>query len=312
MGPIVARELDRCTAPQAIGFDEFCATLSEGGVDLTHDEGVASAAALLARLYENRSFLADIALSELKAGCKSSRQDNPYGAQVMMLDRVSGSHFVRANFWPAADDPLLALSGLGHYAYHLPHDHNFDFVTVGYAGSGYRSRWYEYDYAKVAGYTDEPVDLIAVEEGALTPGRMLHYRAHRDVHDQHPPETLSISINIIPENLNALWLDQYHFDLDRRCLSQLPTIGQSEVALRIAAILSDDGLDLAHDFARHHPSERVRWQAWRALLASHADQRARAALMETAVSDDSALVSGEARGWLAALAGRMETGVGAD
>lgn len=306
----MALDLTQSGSAEPIGFDEFCAQLTEQGVDLADDDCAGALAKLLARLNANRTFLADIALAELKTDCSSQVSMNAYGAQVLMLGRVAGSHFIRANFWPANDDPVLKASGARHYAYHLPHDHNFDFLTVGYWGPGYRSRWYEYDNAMVAGYCGEKINLAPVEDGHLSPGRILHYRAHRDVHDQYPPATLSISVNIIPENAHAVWRDQYHFDLDRGCLSEVATIGQTEIALRIVAALSEDGLDLAHEFARNHPSDRVRWHAWKALLAAQKDAAARLALLENATSDASSLVGGEARRLQSELTNWVETGVG--
>ncbi|MEQ1508905.1 MAG: transposase [Sphingopyxis sp.] len=302
----MADDLGSAIGAQAFELEEFNARLGETAVDLSNAEGVALAAHLLARLSANSNFLADHALGVLKNSWDNSRATNPYGAQVLMLNRVAGSHFIRANFWPSADDPVLRASSAGHYAYHKPHDHNFDFITVGYLGPGYRSRWYEYDYATVTGYAGEAVELTPVEEGVLNRGRLLHYRAHRDVHDQLPPAALSISLNIIAENPTAVWRDQYHFDLDRHCVSSIATLSPNEIALRIAAALSGDGLDLAHEFARRHPSERVRWQAWRALIGNEISPSKRVALMEMAQSDASSLVSNEACALLASQLGGMD------
>lgn len=290
-----------------IDFDEFAASLRQSGVDLSHEDGVVRAAAMLASLYTDRTFLADRALEELKANCARQTEINRYGAQVLVLDRVAGSHFIRANFWPSRDDPVLLASGEGHYAYHLAHDHNFDFLTLGYWGPGYRSRWYEYDYAQISGYCGEAAGLSLIEEGLLSPGRMLHYRAHRDVHEQLVPDALSISINIVPESPTSLWRDQYHFDLARGCVASIATISQNEILLRIAAALSDNGLDLADDYARHHPSERVRWQAWRALIGRCATVAQRTSLLEVAASDTSSLVRGQANILLDKLADMMES-----
>ena len=191
-----------------IDLAEFTARLDEQGCDLSHEEGASRAGELLSRLHTNRTFLGDVAIAELKNACRAQDDINRYGAQVTMLHRVPGRHFVRCNFWPAADDPVVQASGERHFVYHLPHDHNFDFLTIGHIGPGYRSDWYDYDGAAVAGYPGEPAGLRLVERGQLHEGRMLHYRAHRDVHTQFAPDALSISINIVPERPAAQWFDR--------------------------------------------------------------------------------------------------------
>lgn len=214
-----------------------------------------------------------------------------------MLHRVPGRYLIRANFWPAADDPTLLASGSEHNFYHQPHDHNFDFLTVGYAGPGYRSRWYECDPPIRDGHIGATVHLVPVEEGQLTPGRILHYRAHRDVHDQLPPEALSISINIIPERPDIVWKDQYFFDVTASRISGLPTIAANEVLLRLAAVLApEEGRDMAHDMALCHPSHRVRWTAWRALIGSAETPADRQQLIEQAAASGCAsIAAGAAR-----------------
>lgn len=286
----MAVDLGAQPAVAVVEFDEFVARLDETGVDLGTDDGVHRAAAALAALAGNREFLVDRAIMELKDNCIRQQDDNRYSAQVLMLHRVVGRYFVRANFWPSLDDPVVQASGTEHYFYHVPHDHNFDFVTVGYSGPGYRSRWFEYDHAAVSGYVGERAGLRPVEQGALTQGRLLHYRAHVDVHDQIPPQALSISINIVPESTMAVWRNQYFFDVDADCITGLPTISQAEVALRIAAAFSDNGRDVVEQMALHHPADRVRWRAWRAMIGSERSASARRMHAQAALMDRSPLV----------------------
>jgi hypothetical protein len=296
------RELAGAIGAEPIAFDAFCAALDEHGCDLAHDEGVEAARALLAQLYANRDFLVERALDELETAC-SGQADNGYGAQVLMLHRAPGRHFVRANFWPAEDDVVLQSSGRRHYFYDVPHDHNFDFLTVGYLGPGYRSDWYEYDRSAVAGYPGEAVDLTRTECGTLSQGRMLLYRAHRDVHVQLPPTALSISINIVPEVPGTAWRDQFLFDIDAGRIAAVPTITASEIALAIAVTWGgEDAVEQARHVARAHPSPRFRWRAWAALVGSAGGDDQRAALLETAVGDPSPVISIPARHRLDLLA----------
>lgn len=280
-----------------VTLDELVARLDETSWSLHSPDAAMQVAEWLAALGRNTHFLADLALDELKQQCSGQARDNRYSSQVLLLHRVPGHYLIRANFWPAGDDPTLRASGSDHYFYHQPHDHNFDFLTIGYAGPGYRSRWYERDPAMRQGYIGAPAVLTPVEEGQLSPGRILHYRAHRDVHDQLPPDALSISINIIPERPDIAWHDQYFFDVAGGRISGLPTLASSEILLRIAAVLAPEhGHDLAHDVAVRHPSHRMRWSAWRALIGSagNADERQRL-IGQAAASSCASVAAGAAQ-----------------
>jgi len=279
----------------AIDLEECVARLDERGCDLSHVEGVASAAELLAGLSANRSFLIEQAMAELRQRCAGQQAGNRYGAQVLMLARRPGAWFIRANFWPAVNDPVLQASGAEHYFYHVPHDHNFDFVTAGYWGPGYRSNWYERSDQALTGVPGEAAGLHLIEQGQLAEGRLMHYRAHRDVHDQLPPSSLSISLNIVADQPGIIWRDQYLFDTASDEVSGLPTLSQGEIIMAIAVQLGgDNAMDLAAHLARSHPSERARWSAWQA-MAGVEDEVGRRSLYERATMESSPLVRGMAK-----------------
>ena len=61
---------------------------------------------------------------------------------------------------------MFKASGTSPFFYHVPHDHNFSFLTVGYLGPGYWSEYYEYDYGEVVGMPGEKVDLQVHREVA--------------------------------------------------------------------------------------------------------------------------------------------------
>ena len=292
----MARDVPVPGAVAAIDPAELVARLDAHAWSLDDEDSLHDVAQSLAALAANRDFLADRAIEELQQACAGQAAINRYNAQVLIVHRVPGRYFIRANFWPAADDPVLRASGDDHYFYHRPHDHNFDFLTVGYWGPGYRSRWYDYDAATIDGVPGERVDLRLVEEGCLSPGRILHYRAHRDVHDQLPPTAMSVSINIVPEHEQVVWRDQYFFDLDRQMITGIPTLAPSEVLLRIATTMRPgEGLMLAEDFARRHPSHRMRWSAWRALIGASTSVGDRDRLIEAAARSSSPMVARSAQ-----------------
>lgn len=284
--------------PTALELDlgEVAARLDEQGVDLADPDSVAHCTALLSGLARNRSFLADRVIAELKASYRGQLALNRYSAQVFLLHRSPRGYFLRANLWPAERDAAYTASGPLAFAYGLPHDHNFHFLTAGYWGPGYVSDYYEYDAEAVDGRIDEPLNLRFVERSSLSEGKMMLYRAHRDVHSQLPPDRLSVSLNIMDEGEHVPWRDQYIVDLERGTIAKRPTLTTAEMLLRCAVHLTDNGRDVAEQFARTHPVPRVRANAI-AALAAIADEPHM--ILERGLGDCDARVRHDCARWLA-------------
>ncbi|GAA0275103.1 hypothetical protein GCM10009127_14600 [Alteraurantiacibacter aestuarii] len=276
--------------------------LKSDGFHPQEEESLLSAARWLRRLGNDRQFLADIMLAELKDSAGGEEDASSYGAQVVMLSPLGREFFLRANFWPSQQDYVFRASGHSAFSYELPHDHNFDFLTLGYFGPGYASDYYEYDYEAVEGVIGEKAGLRFVERSTLDPGKLMHYRAHRDVHSQLPPQSLSVSLNIMHSGGAQGWLDQYRFDVEKDEIAGVISPGGSEIFLRVAVGLGgDDARDLAENFARHHPSERMRLTALEA-QAGILPVAERDALWRRAEGNGSRLIAGEATNRRAALA----------
>src|SRR3546814_15448414 len=96
---------------------------------------------------------------------------------------------------------------------------------------------------------------------------MMLYRAHRDIHSQLPPESLSVSLNIMDEGEHVPWRDQYIVDLEAGTIAKRPTLTSGAMLLRCAVHLTDNGKDIAEQFAKAHPVPRVRANATAALAA---------------------------------------------
>jgi hypothetical protein len=141
-----------CPSDEQIEPADLIDQLESGGFDPRDEDDFASWGPALKKLANNRSFLADIMIAELKERCEGQVRGNEYSAQVIMLHTRSQRFFMRANLWPAASDTVVRQSGADPFFYHVPHDHNFSFLTVGYLGPGYWSDYYEYDYGSVTGY----------------------------------------------------------------------------------------------------------------------------------------------------------------
>lgn len=278
-------------------LDECVHALGETGFD-PHDEGsLAHAALWLRRLGNNRTFLGDMLIEELAARHRDDVQGSAYGPQVVMLAPPNGNFFLRANLWPSLDEHMVRASGGASFVYGLPHDHNFDFLTLGYFGPGYWSDYYEVDYEQIVGWRGEPVpSLRFVERARLEAGRIQLYRAHIDVHAQLPADALSVSINVMHTTGAQGWLDQYRFDLERREVGAIVSPGPSEAFLKVAIGMgSAEALDLGHRFARRHPSDRLRLAAWDALAAREEQAGAKDALWREAEGSGSRLVEAEAK-----------------
>jgi len=285
---------------------ELVEMLETGDFDGRDEENFASWGDALKKLANNRTFLAEMVIAELKARCEGQLRDNQYGAQVVMLHGRSKKFFMRANFWPAVKDSVIRHSGTDPFFYGVPHDHNFSFLTVGYLGPGYWSDYFEYEYGTTVGYPGEDVNLRFIEKSRLEEGKVMLYRAHRDVHLQLPADAMSVSLNIIEASHSTVFRDQYRFDVEKGKIDGILTRMSLEPMLALSAHHGGgEGMDLLAEFAAHHPSDRMRWCALRARASATTTLADRIAVFEGVANSSSLLVSAMAKRELARLeAGR--------
>ena len=93
------------------------------------------------------------------------------------------------------------------------------------------------------------------------------------------------------------WRDQYIVDLEAGTIAKRPTLTPSEMLLRCAVHLTDNGKDIAERFVTAHPVPRVRANAIAALATVAED---REAMLERGLADPDARVRDDCRRWLAA------------
>lgn len=266
------KDNESCSLPEAI---EALAALD---FDPREDDSTLEAARWLRKLNNNRNFLADRLLDRL-AGRVSGEIDSGYGPQAIVLSPLRGRMFVRANIWPSQSDLCFKNSGARTFVYGVPHDHNFSFLTCGYLGPGYNSDYYEYDYEDLCGVPGEDARLRFVERAALNQGKLMLYRAHRDVHSQLPAASLSVSLNVMHVDPAQSWYDQYGFDLDSGEVTRVLSPNATEVFLRTAvASGSEDAADFAQWVGRTHASERLRLASFEARSGVLTDAEERDAL----------------------------------
>jgi len=265
--------------------------LETGRFDARDEDSFASFGDGLKALANNRDFLADMIVDELKQHCRDQSAQNVYGPQVVILHQSRG-FFLRANFWPSEDDRLLRENGHEAFFYHVPHDHNFSFLTAGYMGPGYWSDYYEYDYETFAGAIGDEADLRFVERARLEQGKIMLYRAHRDVHAQLPADELSVSLNIMERAPHLSFRDQYRFDADGKTVAAHLTRSAVEPLLALCAQLGGgDARDLVESFAAHHPSDRIQFSAITALASAQASFDDRLAVFERGSRDTNPFIA---------------------
>ncbi|HWH21974.1 MAG TPA: transposase [Allosphingosinicella sp.] len=287
---------------ERIELGDLVELLETDGFDPRDEENFASFGPALKKLANNRTFLADLVIQELKDRCANQLEDNQYSSQVIMLPVRSSKFAMRANFWPGRNDSVVINSGINPFFYGVPHDHNFSFLTVGYLGPGYWSEYYEFDYEQVVGFTGEKVDLRFVEKSRLEQGKVMLYRTHKDVHNQLPADEMSISLNILETDYSIGLRDQYRFDLEAKTVDGILTTTPLDPLLAISAHFGGgNGRDLLDSFAERHPSDRIRFKALQARAGAAASLDERIAIYEQAARTPNRFVAAMAAREAAAL-----------
>lgn len=253
-----------CNTADRIGLAEYIDYIHTS-VRLRDRDAVVASSAKLQALANNSDLVADI----INAGVQTAFNDPRFqSAQTIAIAQGSG-FYVRAAIWPSSADVASGRVFQNEFAFDLAHDHNYDLLTANHFGPGYATDIYEYDYDTVSGYVGESVDLRYLERRTLTQGTVLLYRANTDVHVQHPPKELTITINLMIHGEGLSTRDQYYFDVDRKEIIGYPD--ESKLSLQVsiveiaATVGNADTYQLLSDLAHRHPSRRVRLKAFEAL-----------------------------------------------
>ena len=90
-----------------LALDECVERLSRRGFDPGDEDSLLEAARDLRRLGNDRRFLGDILIDELKRRDQPDAATTAYGPQAVMLSRPSGEFYLRANIWPAPGEHAL-------------------------------------------------------------------------------------------------------------------------------------------------------------------------------------------------------------
>lgn len=195
-----------------------------------------------------------------------------YTAQSVILYQ-NDDYYIRCNIWPAISKNLQIRNWQDEmFSYLSCHDHNFDFLTVGYLGPGYKTEVWEYDYDKTIGVVGEKVDMRFLETTYLPKGKAMIFRGSKDIHTQYAPEEFSISINVIPQSLKILTNNQYYFNPANKTIDSIvPTASSARNLLfNLAATFHDkETVQLIDEMALKHELPLVRINAFEALEKIH-------------------------------------------
>lgn len=238
-------------------YIDFC----DSHPEMREPEAAIEYADRLQALCNNPQFFADYLNRELQ-NISQFQSDNDYKPPTFVL-HYGDYYAIRCVVWLPREE--LAAEEL--LSYYDGHDHNFDFLTCGFYGSGYRTVIYQYDYDKVAGYIGEQVVLEYLEDTHFPEGKLMYYYASKDVHTQYPPEELSISTNLILPRLGRPRL-QYFFDVEKQTITgHVNELSQRIPIFKTVAALGDENsIDPLIQIARQHPCFRTRSMAWHTLL----------------------------------------------
>lgn len=245
-----------------MSLDEFMDFVS-AEIDVEDFDSVVEGAWALRALANDRDFVLENYHKELKTYW-AGQSDNENLPQSVLL-AVSRDFYVRTNIWLPLDDHDPN-SGFERslYSYDMAHDHNFHFVTVGYFGPGYETDLYRYDRSKVEGFEGEFVELENCGREQLTPGRTMVYQAGRDIHTQHAPSEVSVSLNLMCRPRDIAITPQYIFDPKAH---QLVKGAGDLVSTRLFLLdlcrhlHDDETVTILADFARSHRCDRTRAHA---------------------------------------------------
>lgn len=238
---------------RSLSLDEFITRIDKQGYDMNDPASLVDIAPDFRRLANNKTFFSELMFDELEKTIEFQGQ-NLYGPTVFILHSCP-NYFIRANIWKPISQVERTIE---QFRYDICHDHNFDILTVGYFGPGYRSRVYRYDASEVEGVLGERVTMIPEGEITLEEGRVLLYRAKRDIHIQLPPPSLSVSLNLIPRN-DSIQMPQFQFDEETRTICRYLQNSGAELVVRLAGMVGGDRVPDALDrIRRTHPAPHVR------------------------------------------------------
>lgn len=247
-------------------YVEFCHSQKH----INDREHILSTAFMLKRLANNKIFLVDFLNSKLR---EISRYDVKTDFTPPSFYLYQSSLFsIRAAIWLPDDSK----DGDIAKGYGVTHNHHFDFLTCGYTGPGYRTVIHSCAPENLHGVIGETLEMEFQEETRLTEGKLMFYRHTGDIHAQHPPKALSISINLIfpthPDAGIQCAIDPKNRKLIAH-LDGLPTTTRLMAAARL--MHDDDTINHLQNIALNHYCPRTRAMSFQSLMTINPSDQCR-------------------------------------
>ena len=236
---------------KSIELDEFNEILKQNNYDFNDQDQILEIARYFSQLNNNKKFLLNFLSEQLKSFHSSSKSDF-IAPNAFVLDKKN-SYKIRAVIWkPRPRSESLE----NNFDFEICHDHNFDLLTAGYFGPGYKTRCYTYNSLQITGTLNERVNMIPEGTFSLSEGEILFYRSKHDIHIQIPPDSLSVSLNcIFNDNVD---IPQYQFCEKTSKICRYFHSSKSEFLIRLSGVIGDQNLVdplfsiLKKDKSMHH------------------------------------------------------------
>ncbi|TCP65060.1 hypothetical protein [Sphingomonas sp. PP-CE-1G-424] len=278
----------------AISIEDYLDWVSDN-VDERDVDSIAASSCMLNRLSKNKTLLNETLLDPLKRNASGAQPENKYTDATFMLGSAkNGALLVRANLWKVPKQRAgSALYENNLYSYHLPHDHNFDFLTVGFFGPGYVTDLYTYDYEMAKSRLGVPTDFKFQERTDLPVGKVMLYEKSKDVHTQHHPVSPSISINLLAITEEQTTRQQFFFDVEQGTTSgYVAGMISSRVSMidMIGHLGILDAVEPLEAIIQNHPCARTRASAASSII--HIAPQERERLTTRFGMDESDIVKG--------------------
>ncbi|WP_295794691.1 hypothetical protein [Mucilaginibacter sp.] len=217
-----------------IGLVEFREIMKGTKVDFKNQDDLFYSAKYLNQLNNNKTFLTNFLTAELK-NIYDFQKSNVHGSSVFSIYQTD-EYLLRAVVWSPVSESEKADP---NFKYDVFHDHNFDLLTAGYFGPGYKTRSFIYNSDEVTGLLGEHVKMEDKGIYTLSEGKIMYYQAKKDIHNQIPPESISVSINIIPKR-NIAASPQYEFDEHAFKIARYIQVSSNELSIRMAGLLGSE------------------------------------------------------------------------
>jgi hypothetical protein len=247
-----------------ISIPEFIDAARE--INLDDEQAILTLAPQLHRLANNKSLIESFIIEGLK-DISGFQANNSYSAQTYILTHITQRSFLRFAIW----SPLGYFSELDegrYFNYDIAHDHNFSLLTAGIFGNGYTTTVYQREPGKhFEGVVGETLHLTEPQFLQLSPGKVILYEAHKDIHVQHPPNDLSVSLNFMVDQRQTNGRQLYYDVVNKKVTGYMESANVTRGEFfKLAALLNDEACNaVMTDIAEGHGCDFTRIHAHLAL-----------------------------------------------